>query len=222
MLAGASAISATTAARFSIAADTTSACCTPVDKSRGESASVFSGASFARRMRSFSSASERRVYTGRSTEGSPGRNATGAAPAFARAATAFDSPCHAADERSISPATRPAWAASSKPAPDTAHRFSSAMMPKGSKISRYFTKASPRIIKSSARSESFASWSATHSHAIAAFTTASVVRREIPASESSNSAGYTSLRMASAATSTRPRTPSAHARHATASSVETP
>ena len=222
MLAETSAISATTAARFSIAAETTLACCTPVDKSRGESASVFSEASFARRMRSFSSASERRVYTGRSTEGSPGRNATGAAPAFARAAAAFDSPCHASAERSISPAARPAWAASSKPAPDTAHRLSSTMAPKGSKVSRYFTKASPRIVKSPTRSGSFASWSATHSHAIAAFTTASVVRREISESEISNSAGYTSLRMASAATSTWPRTPSAQARHATASSVETP
>ena len=55
-----------------------------------------------------------------------------------------------------------------------------------------------------------------------AFTTRSAARRRTPSSNRANRAGYTSLRMASATTSTSPRTPCACAFQAMASSVNTP
>ena len=178
---------ATSSGRYaSAAAAPDASSCTPVRR--------FFGSVLARRIRSFSSASDRRVYTGSSVAGLPS----------------------------------PIRGASIKPRPETDHNASGASSPSSVKISAYFVRASPRmmscrvIVPASASQSSEASASSSHSPAATAFTTVSLVSRRTPDSSRSNKAGYTSLRMASAATSTRPRTPSAHAFHATASSVDTP
>ena len=121
----------------------------------------------------------------------------------------------------------------------------------GSKISRYFPSASPTISRlSSARDCATGDCSSERSEVkpeelrdlgskrrsveqssdeqsssranSTAFTTRSPESRSTPASIKKKSTGYTSLRMASAATSTLPRAPAFQAPHATASSELTP
>ncbi len=190
--------------------------CTPVAR--------FFGSFFARRMRSFSSASDRRVYTGSRKPGL----------------------WRAASKGSASPARHAACSASSKPDPVGAHNSSGSSVPAGENRLAYLLRPSPASCRGAsagwapvALSLSVASAlpvslvapvplagpaaRATNSSAAScAFTTRSALCRTAPVSSSAKSTGYTSRRMASATTASCPRTPPAHACHATASSDETP
>ncbi len=181
--------------------------CTPVAR--------FFGSFFARRMRSFSSASDRRVYTGSRKPGL----------------------WRGVSKGSASPARHAACSASSSPAPVGAHNSSGSSVPAGENRSAYLLRPSPASCRGPsleqapaallslaafALPDSLALSAASSSAAICAFTTRSAPCRTAPASLSANSTGYTSRRMASATTASCPRTPAAHACHATASSEETP
>ena len=97
-----------------------------------------------------------------------------------------------------------------------AHICSGSSVPHGANSSTYLRSASP----ATSREPDAAAHSS--SAATSAFTTRSASKRPMPASDTANRTGYTSLRMASATTSTGPRTPACHAPHATASSDDTP
>ncbi len=168
-------------------------------------------------MRSFSSASDRRVYTG---SRKPGLWRT-------------------ASKGSASPARHAASSASSRPAPVGAHRSSGSSSPQVANRSAYFFRPSPASCRGSLPAEAAPAASATpaishpsappapalaanSSAASCAFTTRSASCRAMPSSPSAKRTGYTSRRMASATTASGPRTPVAQARHATASSDDTP
>ena len=146
-----------------------------------------------RRRRSFSSASERRVYTGSTPAGSPEPSA---------------------------PAAAGLAAASKSPSPDGCHSDSSTREVRPAASNRAPWRLRPSPVSWISAASARAAHAATAS---LAFTTCSRSnRRAIPSSPTRYSAGYSSPRMASAATPTRPRTPARHAVHAAASSVETP
>ena len=148
----------------------------------------------ARRCRSFSSASDRRVYTGRAKAGS----------------------WRSASKGSHSPARHEARSAIKRPAPVGVHSASGRRMPAPSKSSTYLRRASPAIRRSEALVAPSSSAKAS------ALITRSAVTRSAPASLRRYSTGYTSRRMASATTSNDPRSLAFHAPQATASSDETP
>ena len=188
----------------------------------------------AKRTRSFSSASDRRVYTGSAKAGS----------------------CHAASKGSHSPACQAACSASKSPAPVGVHSASGRSAPALSKNSAYLRRPSPVIRRSGCTSASVGRadqglplregspalppWRespASPSSAIerselpvapsssakaSALITRSAVSRAAPLSSKRYSTGYTSRRMASATTSSSPRSAAFHAPQATASSEETP
>ena len=147
----------------------------------------------ARRCRSFSSASDRRVYTGSSRPGS----------------------CRRASRGSHCPARQAACTACSRPRPVGAHRSSGAKGPAPANKSPYLRSPSPAT-------KSAGPPAASSSAASAAFTTRSAVRRTAPSSVSEKRTGYTSRRMASATTAPVPRRPASHRPQATASREETP
>ena len=148
----------------------------------------------ARRCRSFSSASDRRVYTGRAKAGS----------------------WRSASRGSHSPARHEARSAIKRPAPVGVHNASGRSAPAPSKRSAYLRRASPAIRRSEPPDASSSSAKAS------ALITRSAVTRSAPASLRRYSTGYTSRRMASATTSNDPRSLAFHAPQATASSDETP
>ncbi len=193
--------------------------CTPVAR--------FFGSFFARRMRSFSSASDRRVYTGSRKPGL----------------------WRGASKGSASPTRHAACSASSSPAPVGTHNSSGSSVPAGENRSAYLLRPSPASCRGALSGRESAALppsvafallfslaapvapvasvepsvlAASSSAASCAFTTRSAPCRTAPASSSANITGYTSRRMASATTASCPRTPAAHACHATASSDETP
>ncbi len=154
----------------------------------------FFGSFFARRRRSFSSASERRVYTGSAKAGA----------------------CRRASKGSAAPARHAACSASSSPRPVGAHSPSGSSVPHGANSSAYLPNASPAISSNRPCGAQLLRQPPRPG------ATRSASRRPMPASDTANRTGYTSLRMASATTSTGPRTPACHAPHATASSDDTP
>ena len=148
----------------------------------------------AKRTRSFSSASDRRVYTGSAKAGS----------------------CRAASKGSHSPARQAACNASKRPAPVGVQSASGRGALAPSMRSAYLRRPSPAIRRSELPIAPSSSAKAP------ALITRSAVSRSAPSSPKRYSTGYTSRRMASATTSSDPRSPALHAPQATASSDETP